>query len=325
MIFNFPFAQSAAKTLRQSREIGLVVALALIGAALSLSTPVFFTAENLLNVVKQVTLVTIVACGQTFVLTSGGIDLSVGSVLGLSSIIMSWTIVHGLPTAAAIAVCLAFGAAMGTFNGVLITRLALPPFIITLGMQSVARGLINVITKGYPIMFDNPFIISLGQGSWGALPIMVVFMPVAVLICHWVFNYTVFGGRVRAIGGNETATRLSGINVVKNKVMTYALCGLLCGVAGLIITGRLNSGNPNAGLNFDMDSIAAVIVGGTALSGGSGTIIGTMLGALLMGVIRNGLVLLKVNMYWQTVATGAIIIVVCAIDSLSKKKGELHV
>jgi ribose transport system permease protein len=154
---------------------------------------------------------------------------------------------------------------------------------------------------------------------------MVFFLPVVILISHWIYNYMVFGNRVKAIGGNETAARLSGINVKRDKVFTYAFCGLLCGLAGLIITGRLNSGNPNAGTNFDMDSIAAVIVGGTALSGGAGTIIGTMLGALLMGVIRNGLVLLGVNMYWQTVATGAIIILVCALDGFSKKKGELHV
>jgi ribose transport system permease protein len=309
---------------RQSRETGLLLVLLLIGIVLSFSTPVFFTSVNLLNILKQVTLVSIVACWQTFVLTSGGIDLSVGSVLGLCSIIASWFVVRGAPTGAAIAICLLFGTVTGSLNGLLITRLSLPPFIVTLGMQSIARGFINVITKGYPIMFNNPVIIALGQGNWGVIPIMVVFLPVIIFASHWLYNSTVFGNRVKAIGGNETAARLSGINVKRTKICTYAFCGLLCGIAGLIITGRLNSGNPNAGLNFDMDSIAAVIVGGTALSGGSGTIIGTMLGALLMGVIRNGLVLLNVNMYYQTVATGAIIIIVCALDVLSKRKGEPH-
>jgi ribose transport system permease protein len=312
------------KRSRQSREMGLLLVLLLIGIILSISTPVFFTPENLLNILKQVTLVTIVACGQTFVLTSGGIDLSVGSVLGLSSIIMSWFIVRGAPTPAAFAICLLFGTAVGFFNGFLITRLSLPPFIITLGMQSIARGFVLVITKGYPIMVDNPVVIALGQGNFGIFPIMVFFLPIIILATHWIYNYTIFGNRVKAIGGNETAAHLSGINVRKEKVQTYALCGLLCGLAGLIITGRLNSGNPNAGNNFDMDSIAAVIVGGTALSGGSGTILGTMLGALLMGIIRNGLVLLSVNMYWQTVAIGVIIILVCALDRFSRKKDEIH-
>jgi ribose transport system permease protein len=310
---------------RQSREMGLLLVLVLIGIILSFSTPVFFTSENLLNILKQVTLVTIVACGQTFVLTSGGIDLSVGSSLGLSSIIMSWFIVKGIPLPAGIAFCLLFGTFVGFMNGLLITRLSLPPFIITLGMQSIARGFVLVITKGYPIMVNSPVIIALGQGNLGMVPIMVLFLPIVVVAAHWIYNYTIFGNRVKAIGGNETVARLSGINVRRAKVLTYALCGLLCGLAGLIITGRLNSGNPNAGNNFDMDSIAAVIVGGTALSGGSGTIIGTMLGALLMGIIRNGLVLLNVNMYWQTVAIGVIIILVCALDGFSRKKAELHV
>jgi len=310
---------------RQSRETGLILVLLLIGIILSFSTPVFFTSENLLNILKQVTLVTIVACGQTFVLTSGGIDLSVGSILGLSSIIMSWFLVQGVPVPAAMIICLLFGTTLGLCNGFMITRLSLPPFIITLGMQSIARGFVLVITKGYPIMVASPLIIALGQGNIGILPIMIFFLPVTIIVTHWIYNYQVFGNRVKAIGGNETASRLSGINVRRVKVLTYALCGFLCGLAGLIITGRLNSGNPNAGNNFDMDSIAAVIVGGTALSGGSGTIIGTVLGALLMGVIRNGLVLLNVNMYWQTVASGVIIILGCSLDRFSRKKGELHV
>jgi ribose transport system permease protein len=316
---------SILRQVRRVRETGLLFVLILLGIVLSFFSPVFFTGENFLNILKQVTLVTIVACGQTFVLTSGGIDLSVGSILGLSSIIMAWAINHGINTPGAIAVCLLFGTMVGYINGFLITRLKLPPFIITLGMASIAKGFILVITRGYAIMFENPLIIALGQGNWGIFPIMVVFLPLVVIITHWVYNYTIFGNRVKSIGGNETASRLSGINVRGNKVLTYALCGLLCGLAGLIITGRLNSGNPNAGTNFDMDSIAAVIVGGTALSGGSGTVIGTMLGALLMGVIRNGLVLLGVNMYWQTVATGAIIIAVCALDGFSQRKGDAHV
>jgi ribose/xylose/arabinose/galactoside ABC-type transport system permease subunit len=314
------------KKMRQVRETGLILVLILLGIILSFSTPAFFTGENFLNILKQVTLVTIVACGQTFVLTSGGIDLSVGGILGLSSIIMAWTATHGLPTAGAVAVCLVFGTFVGLVNGILITRLKLPPFIITLGMASITKGFVLVITKGYSIMMNSDsIIIVLGQNSWGIFPIMVIFLPVVVVISHWFYNYTIFGNRVKAIGGNETAARLSGINISKNKILTYALCGLLCGLAGLIITGRLNSGNPNAGNNFDMNSIAAVIVGGTALSGGSGTIIGTMLGALLMGVISNGLVLLGVNMYWQTVATGAIIILVCSLDAFSQRKGDAHV
>jgi len=310
--------------LLKSREIGLLIILFIITIILSFTTKTFFNVENLLNIIKQVTLVTIVAAGQTFVITSGGIDLSVGSVLGISSIIMSFFITMGVPVGFAIVICLLCGTFFGFLNGILITKLFLPPFIVTLGMMSIARGLINVITKGYPIMIDSPLIMGLGQGNWGVIPIMAIFMPIVIVIMHWLFNYTVFGNHVRAIGSNEMATRLSGINVKRVKIIVFSLCGLLSGLAGLLMTGRLNSGNPNAGLNFDMDSIAAVIVGGTLLSGGSGTVVGTMLGALLLGVIRNGLVLLNVNMYWQTVATGAIIILVCAIESLSKERGKKH-
>ena len=308
------------QNLAKSRETGLLAVLILIGGVFSLGTPTFLTGENLLNIVKQVTLVTIVAAGQTFVITSGGIDLSVGYLLGISSIVMALFISWGVPVPVAILICLLCGTMMGTINGLLITKLSLPPFIITLGMQGIARGLINVITQGYPIMVDSPFIMHLGQGNLGTVPVIALFMPVVIIITHWVYSRTVFGNHVKALGGNETAARLSGISLSKMKVSVYALCGLLCGLAGMLITGRLNSGNPNAGLNFDMDSIAAVIVGGTALSGGSGTVVGTMLGALLMGIIRNGLVQLRVNMYWQTVVTGAIIILVCALDNMAKTR-----
>jgi ribose transport system permease protein len=317
-------AKALILRIRQSRETGLFLLLVLIVIIMSISTPIFFTSVNLLNILKQITLIAIVACGQTFALTSGGIDLSVGYTLGLSSIIISWFTARGMPTVPAIVICLGFGTFIGILNGTLITRLSLPPFIVTFSMASITRGFVNVITKGYPIMVDNKFIIALGQGSWGTFPIMIIFIPIVIIVSHWIFNYTVFGLRIKSIGGNETAARLSGIKVRRVKVLTYAYCGFLCGLAGLIITGRLNSGSPQAGLNFDMDSIAAVIVGGTALSGGSGTIIGTLLGALLMCIIRNGLVLLHVNMFWQTVATGTIIILVCALDGVSRRKGEIH-
>lgn len=306
--------------MRQSRVLGLLFVLVVICIAMGFATDKFFTVTNVMNIFKQVTLVSLIATSQTFVITSGGIDLSVGFMMGLSSIIMCTLIVWGCPLWLALIACLVCGTLFGALNGVLITRLNLPPFIITLGMQSICRGLINVITEGYPIMIDSPFIMSLGQGSWGPLPIMVIFLPIVTIAMHWIYSHTVFGNRVKAIGGNEVAARLTGINIKRTKVLIYALNGLLCGLVGIIITGRLNAGNPNAGVNFDMNTIGAVIIGGTAISGGSGTVIGSVLGALLLGVIRNGLTLLRVNMYWETVATGAIIILVCALDSISKKK-----
>ena len=305
------------RSLVRSRESGLFFALLLVCVILSFTTTTFLNSENLFNVLKQVSLVTIVAAGQTFIIISGGIDLSVGFILGLSGIIMSNMMLSGVSVPVSVLVGVLTGVAFGYLNGVLITKLKLPPFIITLGMASVCKGIVLVITKGFPIEVTSEFVIALGQGYVGPVPIMAIIMVVLVVIAAFILEKTVFGNRVKALGGNELAASLSGINVNRTKRFIYAFAGLFCGLAGIIMTGRLNSGNPNAGLSFDMDSIAATIVGGTSLSGGSGSVFGTMLGALLLGTIRNGLVLLNVNMYWQTVVTGAIIILVCALDRLT--------
>lgn len=308
------------RKLSQSREIGLLAILVLVCLVMSIAVSSFLSVLNIMNVLKQVVLTALIAMTQTFVITSGGIDLSVGFVMGLSSIVMCTLINWNIPLPIAILACLLTGLILGVANGMLITRLQLPPFIITLGMQYICKGFINVITEGYTIMIDSPFIMALGQGKIGSIPIMVLFLPVAAVIMCYIYDKTVFGNRVKGIGGNEAACRLSGIDVNDVKVKIYALNGIMCGIVGVIITGRLNAGNPNAGLNYDMNTIGAVIIGGTAISGGSGTVLGSILGALLLGVIRNALTLLKVNMYWETVATGAIIIAVCALDSVTKRK-----
>ena len=313
-------SKKGVSKLFQSREAGLLMVLIIICVAMTIVTSSFMSVMNIMNVLKQVTLTALIAMTQTFVITSGGIDLSVGFIMGLGSIIMCKLINWGVPLPIAIISCLLCGLLFGSLNGILITQLRLPPFIITLGMNYICKGFINVITEGYTIMIDSPFIMALGQGKIGQIPIMVLFLPVCALIMYYIYDKTIFGNRVKAIGGNETACRLSGINVNRTKVMIYALNGLMCGLVGVIITGRLNAGNPNAGVNYDMNTIGSVIIGGTAISGGSGTVIGSILGAVLLGVIRNALTLLKVNMYWETVATGAIIIAVCALDSIRKKR-----
>ncbi|HBE78141.1 MAG TPA: ribose ABC transporter permease [Firmicutes bacterium] len=312
--------QSSMKILFKRRESGLLFVLLLVGLILSLSTTTFCTAENLFNVLKQVSLVAIVAAGQTFIIISGGIDLSVGFILGISGIIMAYLMNAGITPLLAIPSALITGVLFGYLNGIFITRLKLPPFIVTLGMASITRGLVLVITKAFMIPIDNSFVLALGQGYLGVVPLMAIAMLIIIVVVAFLLDQTVFGNRVKAIGGNELAAKLSGIKVDKMKRYVYALSGLLCGISGIIMAGRLNAGNPNAGLNFDMDSIAAVIVGGTSLTGGSGSIIGSFLGALLLGAVRNGLVLLDVNMYWQTVATGVIIIAVCALDRMTVKK-----
>jgi len=314
-------ANNILLSILMKRESGLFVLLIIITAFMSIVRPTtFFTGENIFNILKQVSLVTIIAVGQTFIMVSGGIDLSVGFSLGLSGIVMARFFTMGVNPYLAILLGILTGVVIGLINGLIITRLKLPPFIVTLGMANIARGFVYVITKGFSIIVDHPFVLGLGNGYIGPVPIMSLVMIAIVIVGAYILTSTVFGSRTRAIGGNEIAASLSGINVKNHKVYIYTMAGLFCSIAGIIMVGRLNAGNPNSGLNFDMDSIAATIVGGTSLAGGEGTIIGTLLGALLLGVIRNGLVLLNVSMYWQTVVAGVIIISVCALDYLAHSK-----
>lgn len=312
---------NALKSLALKRESTMVLILIVIFAVMSVARPdTFKTEDNLFNLLKQISLISIIAIGQTFVLATGGIDLSVGYSLGLAGIVMAKLFTLGINSWAAIILGLLTSVLIGFVNGLIITTFNLPPFIVTLGMANVARGLTYIMTKGFPIALDNQFVWALGNGYWGPVPIMAVVMIVLVIISAYLLDSTRFGTRVIAIGGNETAAMLSGINVKRYKTMVYTLTGLLAGIAGVIMVGRLNAGNPNAGLNFDTDSIAAAVVGGTSMAGGDATMIGTLLGALLLGVIKNALVLLNVNMYWQTVVVGAIIIVVCIFDSYTRAK-----
>ena len=307
--------------IRGERTSGLILLMMLIILVLALLKPnTFFTSNNLFNILKQASIVSIIAFGQTFVMVSGGIDLSVGFSLGLSGVIMAEMIKSNMPPGVAIIAGLAISTFIGLSNGLIITKFRLPPFIVTLGMAKIARGVMYVITRGYPIPVRDPFVIWIGNAYMGPIPIMVIVMFVLFVIAAYVLGKTVFGLRTKAIGGNEHAARLTGIKVDMHKIQVYAMTGLLCGIAGIIMAGRVNSGNPNAGVNFDLDSIAAVIVGGTAMSGGEGTVIGTLLGAMILQIISNGLVLMNVSIYWQTIVAGALIIIVCALDSFSHAK-----
>jgi ribose transport system permease protein len=312
-------ASAITGILTRNREIGLALLVAFIVAGLALARPdTFFTVDNLFNILKQVSLVTIVAVGQTFVIVSGGIDLSVGMSLGLSGVIATLLIQGGASPAEGIAVGILASLIVGGANGLITAKLRLPAFIVTLGMAKIARGVMYVTTRGYPIPTTTKAIVWLGNGYVGPVPVPTILMLIVVLLGSFILAKTSFGNRVRAIGGNEIAARLSGVNVEGTKTVVYILASLLSAIAGIVMVGRVNAGNPNSGLNFDMDSIAAAIIGGTSLAGGSGTIIGTLLGALMLGVISNGLVLLNVNMYWQTIVAGTIILIVCIIDALSR-------
>ncbi len=303
------------------RESGLFLLLAGICIIMIFLKPdTFFTSENMFNIFRQVSVVAIIAVGQTFIMVSGGIDLSIGYNLGLCGIVIAKFIEAGFDPISSILGGIIVGAFVGFCNGLVITKLRLPPFIATLGMANIARGIIYVLTKGYSISINDPFILYLGSGNVGLIPAMAILMGIILMLGMYQLDKTAFGTRVKAIGGNELAAKLSGISVSKNKIAVYTMAGILAAVGGIITIGRQYSANPGAGANFEMDSIAATIVGGTSLAGGQGTVLGTLLGSLLLTVIKNALILLSVNMYWQTVAVGVIIIIVCTIDVFTRRK-----
>jgi ribose/xylose/arabinose/galactoside ABC-type transport system permease subunit len=283
-------------------------------------TPHFLTVANALNVMEQTSINAIVAVGMTYVIISGGIDLSVGSLVALAGVVLAGALKAGWPLPLAVAAGLGVGAVSGLINGVVIAFGRLPPFIMTLGMMSVARGAALLVTDGRPISgFDAGFR-SIATGRVLGVPAPIVLTLVIYAAAHFVLSRTRFGRYVYGIGGNEEATRLSGVNVRFHKTMVYVVSGAASAVAAVLLTARLNTAQPIAGIMYELDAIAAVVIGGTSLSGGEGNLGGTLIGALTMGVLRNGLNLLGVSSFLQQLVIGVVIIVAVLVDILVKEK-----
>lgn len=299
---------------RVGGSIAPIVVLVLICLLLSLLTPRFLTSENLVNVVRQSSLNAIVAAGMTLVILTGGIDLSVGSMLAVTSVFSAGTLASGSSPLVAILAGIGMGLAFGIANGLLITIGDVAPFIVTLGTLTIARGIALVYTNGAPIMALDDNFRFLGRGEIGPLPVPIVILIVVYAAVYFMLNRTTFGSFVYAIGGNQEAARLSGVRVRLIKAATYAISGLLAGLTGVILTGRLGSAQPNLGSGDELDAIAAVVLGGTSLAGGRGGIIGTLVGALIIGILSNGLNLLNVNAYYQPVAKGVVILIAILVD-----------
>ncbi len=308
-----------------------VIALALMVVALSFLSDRFLTTTNGLNVLRQISINVCLSIGMTLVILTGGIDLSVGSVLALCGAITAGLLKFGISVPAlniliqftvlgAIAAGLATGTVLGLFNGLMVTRLRIPPFVATLGMLSIARGLTMLWTGGHPITDLGATFAIVGTGSFLYIPMPVWISAFFVVVFMIVTARTEFGRHIYAIGGNERAAELSGLRVDRIKMAVYALAGALSGVAGIILTARLDSAVPNAGLTYELDSIAAVVIGGASLSGGRGSILGTVLGCLIIGVLNNGLVLLNVSPFWQQVVKGCVILIAVAIDKSGTSK-----
>ena len=304
----------------RARRFGTLIGLLLLCAVLWALTPHFLTLSNLLNVVQQTSINAIVAAGMTFVIISSGIDLSVGSIVALSGVALGTLLQGGYPPAVAMAAAVAVGAGCGLLNGALVSVGRLPAFIATLGMMSVARGAALVFTEGRPVSgFDENFR-WIATGSVGFIPAPVILMLVVYVLAHLVLTRTTFGRYVYAIGGNEEATRLSGVAVRFHKTAIYGVSGLMSAIAAIALTARLNSAQPIAGMMYELDAIAAVVIGGTSLMGGEGSLGGTLIGALIMGVLRNGLNLLGVSSFLQQIVIGGVIVGAVLVDTILKRQ-----
>ena len=310
-----------------------LLALALMVFVLSLLSDRFLTPDNGWNILRQISVNLCLSVGMTLVILSGGIDLSVGAILGLAGAVAAGVLKHGLAvpgtdlwleftTSGAILVGIAVGGAAGWANGFAITRFSLPPFVATLGMLSIARGLTMLWTGGFPITGLGDSFGHLGTGALLGMPLPVWIMLALTGVFIVVTQRTRFGRHLYAVGGNERAARLTGLSVSRIKIAVYTLAGALAGVAGLIVTARLDSAQPNAGLGYELDAIAAVVIGGTSLSGGRGSVAGTVLGCLIIGVLNNGLFLLNVSPFWQQVIKGVVILIAVALDKMSSKERD---
>ncbi|HTN39490.1 MAG TPA: hypothetical protein VL053_20605 [Arachidicoccus sp.] len=308
-----------------------LIALLLLCIVLSLLTDKFLTTENSLNILRQTAVNICIATGMTVVVLTAGIDLSVGSILALCGAVAAGLLKNGISLQAsdvfigftvfgAVVAGIIIGYLIGLFNGFVITKFKVPPFVATLAMLTIARGLTMLYTHGQPISNLGPSFDFIGTGSFWGLPVPVWIAAIVVLITVFLMQKTKFGRYVYAIGGNETAAKFSGINIPKVKILSYALAGAFAAIAGIIVTSRLDSAQPNAGTSYELDAIAAVVIGGTSLNGGRGTIWGTVIGAVIIGVLNNGLVLLNVSPFWQQVVKGSVILLAVIIDKLGHSK-----
>ena len=306
------------KLINQINIYRSVLILLVICVFATILSPSFLSVTNLFNVFKQITVAGIVGCGMTFVILTGGIDLSVGSILGLSGVLASGVLASTGNTAVAVAVSLTVGIACGAVNGFFVSVCGIPPFISTLGMMTLLRGVILVYTKGSPIPIKSDAYKFFGKGSIAGIPVPVIILIIVFLLAHYILTQTSYGRSVYAVGGNREAARLSGIRVKTSEFLVYTLNGLMCGMAGLILTARLGSAQYTSGTGIEMDAIAAVILGGTSLSGGVGFVLPTVVGAMIMGIIDNILTLMNVNPHATNIVKGAVILIAVLVDKKVK-------
>ncbi len=310
------------KSIFSNSEFIVFLGLLGIGVFFSVTSPVFLTSFNLLNILLQSSIQGIIAIGMTFVILTGGIDLSVGSVVALSGVLMALMLHAHIPVFLVIVIALLYGLAVGLFSGFSITKIKMAPFIVTLAVMAMARGLTMVLSDGktifsFPASFDY-----FGSGKIGPVSVAVIIFLLYAVVADILLRHTVLGRNIYAVGSNIKAAALSGIKTDWILNFVYIVSGISCVIAGIILTGRLDAAMPTAATGYELDAIAAVIIGGASLSGGKGTIIGTIIGVLMIGVINNGMNLLNVPPFWQSFIKGAVIFIAVMIDSLKNTKKE---
>ena len=305
------------------RQYGLPIVFSIICLIISFISPQFLTVSNWTIIITQVSINAILAFGVTFVIITGGIDLSLGSIVAVASVSAAM-LAHPdtYPVLLPVFMGLSAGLLMGAFNGFIITKSKIAPFIVTLGTMTIGRGLALILSNGRPVSNLSDSFIFLGSGKILGIPILIIILIFMFIICSVILNKTILGRYIYALGGNEQAAGASGINVSQVKLAVYSISGLLAGLAGILLTSRITTGQPNAGAGFELDAIAAVVIGGTSTTGGKGSIAGTLIGVLLIGVINNGLDLLNVTSYYQQVVMGIIIIGAVVLDSLNQKSNS---
>ena len=307
-------------------NLGIIVAFLVLCVFLSVfpkTSGSFFTRQNIFNVLRQISTNLFLACGMTMVIILGGIDLSVGSIIALSGCISAGCVArYNLPLPIALLMGLLVGLLVGMFNGAVISKTTIPAFIVTLATMNIAKGLAYVYTGGSPVRVVTKEWQFLGAGYVGIFPTPVVILVIVLIITAIIMNKTKMGRHMYAVGGNQQAAEFSGIKVEKVKFFVHAFSGLMAGLAGIVLASRMYSGQPTAGDGAEMDAIAAVVVGGTSMAGGSGKIGGTIIGGLIIGVLNNGLNLLNVNSFWQYVVKGAVLLIAVVFDVLSNRKAS---
>ena len=307
--------------MKENQNLGTILALIILMIFVSILNPAFLQSNNLLNLMRQLIINGFIALGMTFVILTGGIDLSVGSTLALTSAIFAGLLQNGMNTGLAILIALVLGLVLGLLNGILITKGKLAPFIVTLATMTIFRGLTLVYTDGRPIAGprDDFAFKFLGKGQFLGIPFQVILFILAFLVLWMILNKTALGRKIYAVGGNEKASFISGINIDKVKIWVYVISSLMAVLSGLVLTSRLNSAQPTAGAAYEMDAIAAVVLGGTSMTGGSGSLTGTLIGILILGVLNNGLNLLGVSSFYQQIVKGIVILISVIIDRKRNK------